>query len=235
MFGGKLLFLTLATFAVLALARKRTWALHDVMFALLAVYAGGTYIRFLFLIGLVLCPMFAIDLGSIFRSLKPQKTRPILNVVLLSAIAVGAAVNFPTTAKLRKGISESLPVRAMAHIQTFAPSDHIFNYYGWGGFMIWTDKSHPVFIDSRTDIFEHYGVLGDYVDAISLTDTFEVCDKYNIRYVFLPKDDPIIYLLKKTPGWNVNYEDTVAVIMQRSTPNTGSGLISPVECATQRR
>jgi hypothetical protein len=123
----------------------------------------------------------------------------------------------------------------MAHIQTFAPSDHIFNYYGWGGFMIWTDKNHPVFIDSRTDIFEHYGVLGDYVHAISLTDTFEVFDKYNIRYVFLPKDDPVIYLLKKTPGWNVNYEDTVAVIMRRSTPNAGLGLISPVERATQRR
>jgi hypothetical protein len=221
MFGGKCLLLVLATFAVFTLARRRTWALQDVLFALLAVYAGVTYVRFLFLIGLVLCPMFAIDLASMFRSLTPQRTRPVLNALVISAVVAGAAVEFPTTAKLRKGISESLPEQAITRIQTFAPSDRIFNYYGWGGYMIWKAKDNPVFIDSRTDIFEHYGVLGDYVHAVSLTDTLEVFDKYNIRYVFLPNDDPTIYLLKKVPGWKVNYEDAVAVIMERSLPNTG--------------
>jgi hypothetical protein len=79
-----------------------------------------------------------------------------------------------------------------------------------------------VFIDSRTDIFEHYGVLADYLRAISLTNTLEVFDKYNIRYVFLPKDDPVIYLLRNTPGWKVNYQDGVAIIMERSVPHASS-------------
>jgi hypothetical protein len=84
--------------------------------------------------------------------------------------------------------------------------------------MIWKDRNHPVFIDSRTDIFEHYGVLADYVHAVTLTDTLQVFDRYHIDYVFLPKDDPAIYLLKRAPGWKVNYEDAVAVIMERSLP-----------------
>jgi hypothetical protein len=176
-------------------------------------------VRFLFLIGLVLCPMFAVDLGNVFRSLKPQKARPVLNALLLSALVLAVALRFPTTAVLRKGISESLPEQAMARINTFSPGDHIFNYYGWGGYMIWMSRSHPVFIDSRTDIFEHHGVLGDYVHAVSLTNTFAIFDQYNIRYVFLPKDDPVIYLLRQTPSWSVNYEDGVAIIMERSVPH----------------
>jgi hypothetical protein len=186
----------------------------------MALYAGLTYVRFLFLIGLVVCPMFAIDLGYIFRSLRPQKTRPVLNALVLSALALGIYLRFPTTAVLRTGISESMPEQAIKRINTFSPKDHIFNYFGWGGYMIWTAQDRPVFIDSRTDIFEHHGVLADYLQAISLTNTFGVLNKYDIRYVFLPKNDPIIYLLRNTPGWTVNYQDGVAVIMERSAPRT---------------
>jgi asparagine N-glycosylation enzyme membrane subunit Stt3 len=220
MANGKFLFLVLASYAVLTLVRRRSWALHDVVFALMALYAGLTYVRFLFLIGLVVCPMFAIDLGYIFRSLRPQKTRPVLNALVLSALALGIYLRFPTTAVLRTGISESMPEQAIKRINTFSPKDHIFNYFGWGGYMIWTAQDRPVFIDSRTDIFEHHGVLADYLQAISLTNTFGVLNKYDIRYVFLPKNDPIIYLLRNTPGWTVNYQDGVAVIMERSAPRT---------------
>jgi hypothetical protein len=219
MANGKFLFLIIATFAVLTLVRRRSWVLQDVLFALMALYAGLTYVRFLFLIGLVVCPIFAVDLGDVFRSLRPQKTRPVLNAFLLSALALGVYLRFPTTAVLRKGISESLPGQAISRINTFSPKDRIFNYYGWGGYMIWTARDHPVFIDSRTDIFEHHGVLADYLHAISLTDTLAVLDRYDIRYVFLPKDDPIIYLLRNTPGWRVNYQDGIAVIMERSAPH----------------
>jgi hypothetical protein len=219
MLPGKLLFVILAALAVLTLARRRIWALHDVLFALLAVYAGLTYVRFLFLIGLVLCPMFAVDLGSIFGRFKLQRSRPRLNALLVFALVVGVAVGFPTTAVLRRGISESLPDQAMNRIETFGSGDHIFNYYGWGGYMIWKARNHPVFIDSRTDIFEHHGVLGDYLRAVSFTNTLAIFDKYDIRYVFLPKDDPVIYLLRHTPGWSVNYEDGVAIIMERYPPH----------------
>jgi hypothetical protein len=219
MANGKFLFLIIATFAVLTLVRRRSWVLQDVLFALMALYAGLTYVRFLFLIGLVVCPIFAVDLGDVFRSLRPQKTRPVLNAFLLSALALGVYLRFPTTAVLRKGISESLPGQAISRINTFSPKDRIFNYYGWGGYMIWTARDHPVFIDSRTDIFEHHGVLADYLHAISLTDTLAVLDRYDIRYVFLPKDDPIIYLLRNTAGWRVNYQDGIAVIMERSAPH----------------
>jgi hypothetical protein len=219
MANGKFLFLILAILAVLTLVRRRSWVLQDVLFALMALYAGLTYVRFLFLIGLVVCPMFAIDLGNIFRSLRPQNTRPVLNACLLSALALGVYLRFPTTAILRKGISESLPEQAISRINTFSPKDHIFNYYGWGGYMIWTARDHPVFIDSRTDIFEHHGVLADYLHAVSLTQTLDVFDRYEIRYVFLPKDDPIIYLLRNAPGWRVNYQDGTAVIMERSAPH----------------
>ena len=48
-----------------------------------------------------------------------------------------------------------------------------------------TFQSKPGFIDSRFDIFEHEGVLADYLKAMYLVSSFEVLDKHRIDHVLL--------------------------------------------------
>lgn len=72
-----------------------------------------------------------------------------------------------------------------------------------------------MFIDSRVDIFEHNGVLKDYLDAVRLKGTFDIFKKYSIRYVIFKRDEPLSYLLKIAPGWKVDYEDTTTIIFEK--------------------
>ena len=47
----------------------------------------------------------------------------------------------------------------------------------------------------------------------------EICiskRRYNIQYVFMKKDEPVIYFLKHVPGWTTIYQDDVAVIVKRN-------------------
>ena len=61
-------------------------------------------------------------------------------------------------------------------------------------------------------------MLKDYLDAEQLKDYLQVMDKYQIRHVLLPPDDPLTYLLKNNPGWKVIFSDDVAMIFERAAP-----------------
>jgi hypothetical protein len=85
----------------------------------------------------------------------------------------------------------------------------------WGGYLIWNAPQIPVFADTRGDIFDHYGVLADYMALINIRSPLEMLNKYDIRYVFFPNDAPLTYLLRVTPGWKVDYENGQAVLFER--------------------
>ena len=61
-----------------------------------------------------------------------------------------------------------------------------------------TFLSKPDFIDSRFDIFEHQGVLADYLKTMYLISPLEVFDKYHIDHVLVTDTMPVAYLLKRT-------------------------------------
>ena len=77
----------------------------------------------------------------------------------------------------------------------------------------------PVFLDSRTDIFEHHGVLLDYLKATGLNDSLAILDRYRIGCVLLNSDSELVYLLRHLPGWKVQHEDTVATLLVRAADN----------------
>ena len=90
-------------------------------------------------------------------------------------------------------------------------------------------ESRPDFIDSRLDTFEHHGVLQNYMAAMNLVDPLEVLDHYNIDHVLVLEQQPIAYLLKHTPGWQLASQEkvgqeTYVLYAQdlRSSPSPGS-------------
>ncbi len=93
---------------------------------------------------------------------------------------------------------------------------NVLNRYEWGGYLIWNAREIPVFLDSRTDIFEHRGVLLDYLKATSLNDSFAILDRYQIGCVLLNRGSELVYLLQHSPGWKLEHQDAVAVLMVRT-------------------
>ncbi|GAC1445511.1 MAG: hypothetical protein NVSMB52_06830 [Chloroflexota bacterium] len=213
--NGKIFFFVLLSLATLNLLRRGRWLLQELLFVLLAVYSAATHVRFLFLAGIVLSPVIAAEIG-VASGAERKQNRPALNAGLIGMILILVFFRFPRSAVLHAGVESAFPSKAFERLSTFGPQSRVLNAYGYGGYMIWKTREVPTFIDSRTDIFEHHGILADYSKLINLDDTLGVLDKYRIRYVFFPKSDPVVYLLEHTPGWKVNFDDGAAVILERT-------------------
>jgi hypothetical protein len=214
---GTLVFLIAAGIIVFTLARRRSWPLSDVLFALLAFYAALTHKRFLFLAGIVVCPMLSIELGShVFSPYDPRKDKRWLNVVIMAAFYFFAIRHIPSSAKLHAAESQYFPTAALPNLNSRCVDQRMFNRYEWGGYLIWNAREISVFLDSRTDIFEYHGVLLDYLKATSLNDSLAILDRYRIGCVLLNPASELVYLLRHSSGWKVEHEDAVAVLMVRA-------------------
>jgi hypothetical protein len=214
---GRLVFLAIVLFGVTSLARKRHWVLYDLVFLLLAIYSSMAYLRFVFLLGIILCPMLAREL-ALFPPYAKERDKPLLNAVAMAGLLLFCILRFPSEAKLQNDVaqgSEGLPSQALPFLHTFYPQGRVLSDVNWGGYLIWNAPQILVFADTRGDIFDHYGVLADYMSIINIRSPLEILNKYGIRYVFFPNDAPLTYLLRITPGWKVDYENGDAVLFER--------------------
>jgi hypothetical protein len=107
------------------------------------------------------------------------------------------------------------PNAALVSLRDFRPQGNVFNDYLWGGYLEWHLRQIPVLIDSRVDIFEYAGVFKDYLDAVRLQNSLAILDKYKIRYVLFEQDAPLVYLLKQTHAWKIDYQDKTTILMER--------------------
>ena len=217
-FNGHLLFLVAAGMFLAALVRPRTWPLHEVLFALVAVYAALIHHRFLFLAGMILCPMLAVELaGLVFSPYDKRRNKPVLNGLFMGGYCAFALFHIPSSRVLRAAEPQYFPVAALPELNRCCAERHLLNRYEWGGYLIWNAPVVPDFLDSRTDIFEHHGVLADYLAATNLQTPLAILSRYRIDAVLLEPDAQLIYLLKHTPGWHVQFEDTTSTLMVRSS------------------
>lgn len=220
-FHGVLLFVLLALIQIFTLARQRRWPLHDLLFALFAVYAAVTHKRFLFLAGIILCPILSEELaGAVFEPYAPESDKPLLNAVIMAAFCIFAIRHIPASASLRAAEAQYFPQAALSEQIRCCSQGRLLNRYEWGGYLIWNAHNSPVLLDSRTDIFEYNGVLADYLRASNMHDSLAILDSYRINSVLMMPGDQIVYLLKRTPGWQVQYEDATAVLLVRTGPAT---------------
>ena len=105
---GKILFGMLAATIVLALARKRRWALDDLAFLLLGFYAAMTYSRFLFLAAIVLTPILAREL-DFFPPYHRTADKHWLNAVFIVVIVAGCICRFPSQNYLLRDTVHNYP------------------------------------------------------------------------------------------------------------------------------
>ena len=217
-FYGILMFVLASGMLVFTLARRRDWPLHELLFALLALYLGLSHERFLFLAGMIICPMLAVELaGLVFAPYDARKdNKRFLNVAFIVGFYIFAFRHIPTSMELHAAEAKYFPVAALPDVQRACTNEHTLNRYEWGGFLIWNARDIPVFVDSRTDIFEYHGVLADYLKATTVNDSLAILDHYHIGCVLMNPDSPFVYLLQHTPGWRTQYQDKGTALLVRS-------------------
>jgi hypothetical protein len=212
---GKVVLLVLIVLLISTLLRRRRWTLAELALVLFALYSGLTYVRFLFLLAIVIAPVLAksFEFVPVYRR---EIDTPLLNTGVIILIIAGMVHFWPREAQLQQWVSEQYPAPAVAYLEAHPPSGRMLNFYLWGGYLNWRNSSFKVFLDSRVDIFEYSGVLGDYLDLLSLKDPKVVLDKYKVDSVLFPVGEPLTYVLQHDPEWRVVYKDDLSVVLERS-------------------
>lgn len=214
---GKIVLIMLAALLIGALVMKHKWELWQLGLAMLAMYSGLTYVRFLFLAAILVVPLLARFLDFI-PPYRPEIDKPLLNAGIIVAMLVIIISHFPTEDMLKNGVAERYPTAAVTYVKVHGLPGRTLNHYMWGGYLVWKDSGLKTFVDSRSDIYEYEGVLGDYLDMLRLKNSLKVLDKYQIRWVMFPPKEPLSYLLEHSGNWKVVYNDDVTEIFERLGP-----------------
>ena len=223
---GKFVLALLLTLLVTALARRTRWRLAEVALVLFALYSGLTYVRFLFLLAIMMAPVLTRILEFV-PQYRPEVDTPLINGFVISLMIAGIIHYWPNSAEMQKSLSEKYPTQALSYLKAHPPDGPVLNFYLWGGYLAWNDRDLKVFIDSRVDIYEYAGVLKDYLDLLNLSQSKSILDKYKIRYVLFPQpggysESALTYVLEHDSQWNVIYSDATTVLLERNAARTAT-------------
>jgi len=218
--SGKLALISVLALLVAALFSRRRWRLDEVLLIIFALWMGLSHARFLFFLGLIMVPILAPRL-ELFPSSGPEHNRPWLNAGILAAMAAWLIFSFPTQVELQQDVNAKFPAAALEFMQRQHIGGRGLNQDWWGGYMEWQTPALKPFTDTRDDIFADNGTFNDYLSAVEIRQPFEVLDKYRIDYALLEPNQPLVYVLNRSPEWRTVYSDKVAVLLARSQPTAG--------------
>ena len=212
---GKFVFVLLIILLVSSLLRPRRWGLSELAVSLFVLYSGLTYVRFLFLLGIVIAPVLA----KILDFLPPYRREldtPVVNTFAILLMIASIAYYWPKESQLQRSVDSQYPVRAISYLEAHPASGPIVNYYLWGGYLNWKNPNLKVFVDGRADIFEYTGVFKDYLSLLLLEDADSILDKYKAHYVLLPLHEPLTHLMEHNSKWKTAYRDQISVLFERT-------------------
>ena len=215
---GRIALVFLLALLLGTLLSSHRWQLYELGVVLFGIYAGLTYVRFLFLAGILAAPLIANFFKDFIPKYNAESDRPILNAAMIAAALVFVLWAFPKGQNLLQSVDREYPAEALPQVASLAPSDRVLNYYLWGGYLGWTQPTFRDFIDSRVDIFEYSGVLQDYLDLLDLQNPEAVLDKYKVRYVLFPPNEPLSYVLEHDPAWKVIFRGKISILFGRAQP-----------------
>jgi hypothetical protein len=220
---GKIVIVLLVVLLISTLLRPRRWALAELGLVLFALYSGLTYIRFLFLVSIVIAPVLAKSCDFVPRYRREMDT-PVLNAFVITLLVSAMVYFWPRHGQLQHWVEEQYPAQAISYLEAHPPDGPILNFYLWGGYLNWSNPGLKVFLDSRVDIFEYSGVLKDYLDLLALNRPSSLLEKHKVRYVLFPPNEPLTYVLEHDAGWKVLYRDKISVLLRRADDVAGAGV-----------
>lgn len=103
---------------------------------------------------------------------------------------------------------------------------NVFNYYGWGGYIIWQYPQIKTFVDGRMPSWREgtKSVFEDYIKVVNTPkNNLKILDDYGVSWIVYPTDSEFVKFLK-TPnsGWKEVYASEVTSLFIRN-----SSIITP--------
>jgi hypothetical protein len=137
-------------------------------------------------------------------------------LLLLVLVAGGVKIAFaldPMT--IQEARTDAMPEAAVAYLEEERPAGPMFNSYNWGGYLIWSARDYPVYVDGRTDLYDDQ-LLTVYLSIYFVSDEWaSLLDEAGINLIFVEVDSPLAKIVAREPGWSRAYADEQAVIYTR--------------------
>jgi hypothetical protein len=159
------------------------------------------------------------------REPRPNAVIGAINLVLLLAIgtlALATHVIPDARSGFRsKAIVTSFPVAAVDFVEADLPPGHVFNQYGWGGYLV-----YRVWPRQQVYIYGDAAVMGDdflneYQSVNVIRPEYrQVLDRRGVTWVIYPTADPLEVVLEQSPDWQLVYRDKVASVLVRKSDAT---------------
>ncbi len=210
--GTVAMILILGTLPISVLSLEE-WGLDELGYTALALYFSLTYVRFIFLAGILLAPIFARRVKLMLPYSK-KSDKPLYNCVALAILLTLFIASVPSHSNFQNVVK--YPEGAVSYMKANGLRGRGFHDWVWGGYLIWNAPELKVFIDGRGDPYGPTGVFKDYWAAVSNDHPQTVLDKYGIDYVLLPAGSPLANSLKESPAWTLQYSDETSVLLHRS-------------------
>jgi hypothetical protein len=140
---------------------------------------------------------------------------PVL-VVLIALIGLRAGVKFDKQQIGNNFDPQKFPVEAVNWLDENPQSGEMFNYYIWGGYLLYRDQAaYKVFIDGKIDFYGEAHAR-DYLRVIFTEPGWEaVLDVHGVDWAILPVEEKAAQSLAANSAWTVVYQDDTALIVHR--------------------
>jgi hypothetical protein len=132
------------------------------------------------------------------------------SLALFAAVVVGVRLAYP----LVRADNGNVPVTAMTKVPPQLLTQHVFNEYAFGGYLIF--KGVKVYVDGRADMYgdafvqKYLAVAGG-----SRPDVDAEFKRWNITWAIISPRDGLNQVLAERPGWRKLYGDPYATLYVR--------------------
>lgn len=216
--GIALLAVLLCIFLLVAVRRSELF-FDELLLLAIGTWMAVSHMRMLFLFGILAAPILSRQLSTSWEGYDAESDRIWPNAVMIGISLLAIFLAFPDRPNLEKQVEDGSPVKAVEFIKASHLSGPMLNDYGLGGYLIWAAPEHPVFVDSRGDVFEWSGVLGEFGSWATLqSDPNVLLQKYKINFCLLGRQSPMAHVLPLLHGWKMVYSDDHSVVFVRTAP-----------------
>src|SRR5881398_667308 len=144
-----------------------------------------------------------------------------LNLALL-VVAVAVMLTYRALPNLRSAdeaaaIASVFPVQATNALQAVGKPVRIFNYYDYGGYLLWRlyPQGSRIYIDGRVEVYGS-ALFSRYLRVSYMAEGWpSVIAQSDPDAIVLPNGHPLVALLQQDPAWQLFSHDRVATVFTR--------------------
>ena len=154
-----------------------------------------------------------------YRYVNRSRPNHVLNLLVIGVLASTALLKWWAVTDsdfMAEAQKEVFPVGAADWINSNEPPNQLFNDYDWGGYLGWTARDYPIFVDGRTDLY-HDEVLREYISVVNAEEGWdEILSTYQVNTIIIKTGSPLSREILKRTDWWLAYQDELADIFIRT-------------------